>query len=78
MPYVMRAACSRSPSAGMPLEPIQFGVVQVPEASMIARAVISLSPASVRMRSTNGARSRPGVFTLSKPRRVIDSTRAPN
>ena len=63
-------ALSTSPIAGRPLAPSGFGVPQVPVASITARARSSTVLPSCTARITNGASSRPALFTLSKPSRL--------
>jgi hypothetical protein len=72
----MHVAFSASPSAGTPPAPSGFEVVQVPEASMTARAR-SRRPAPLLFdtASTKGFASRPLLVTLSAPFRVIARTR---
>ena len=57
--------------------PSGFGVVQVPEASMTARARSRRMPSFEATARTKGRFSRPRLTTLSRPCREIAVTRAP-
>ena len=73
----MRLENSGSPAAGNPLAPSGFGVDQVPEASITARASAWLVPFVVSIESTKGRASRSVLTTLSIPWREMAVTRVP-
>ena len=64
----------RSPIAGRPSAPSGFGVYQVPEASITARARVRSRPCGPSVVTTNGARRARRCVTLSVPARVMPVT----
>ena len=66
---------ARSPMAGRPLAPAGLGECQVPDASMTASACTTFGPWPFWYRISNGAFSRPLLFNLSKPARLMPVTR---
>ncbi len=71
----MAFCASSSPIAVSPLAPAGLGLNHVPDASMTLSASSESVPAPFRYRIENGALSRPLVLTLSKPARLIATTR---